>query len=232
MLMTAFADEGDHYERSFLAGWPGRLENALQVAERVHALASRLAEIGPSYGQLWPLMESRRLRPSDPGPVLEMSTEELGRLIDRRGRFDLPALPAPVGEEGYSFSLVGYGDPSAPRTHGVAVRAGAYRASADNEVRLTFGNTCPIWRDAEQALRVLHGLVDTFDASWATAFAFIAEPDGGGRDRPWLAWTAAPLTPRPAPPFLRTYPYPFPFSGEAPPSVVRPDHGGELKLWD
>ena len=76
----------------------------------------------------------RAIRPADPGPVLELSNEELGSLIDRRARVDPPPFPAPVDPHGYLLSLGGSPARSQLKLYGANVWAGAWRADAENWV--------------------------------------------------------------------------------------------------
>src|ERR1051325_1018684 len=92
-----------HSTRSFDCGWRPRQEDSEAIARRVQRMAAALSAVDDELGQLWPQFEARAIRASDPGPVLDLSTVDLGRLIDRRGRFDPPQLPAPCGPTGYSF---------------------------------------------------------------------------------------------------------------------------------
>jgi hypothetical protein len=180
----------------------------------------------------------RRFRPGDLGPVTEMTASELGELIDRRGRFDPPRFPAPVGPTGYSVLYRSDHMSRDPSFLTLSVRAGEYGPGwRENRVRVSPDSESPIWRDSERGIEIMETMVEAWDPEWACAYAVITESplpeEGEVRSwvRPWLAWTAKPLQPRPVPPFNRPYPHPFPLDHAGPPAEERAWHGGKLQIW-
>src|SRR5213083_2780074 len=134
--MTVFADEPDHYDRSFFGGWPSVRMDARAIAERVQEVVRRLSLVEPTCGELRPILATRAFRPEDPGPVLELATGQLAELIDRRARFDPPRRPAPVGPDGYSVVFGPNRRWSDPLRISLTVRAGQYREGSWDEVEL------------------------------------------------------------------------------------------------
>jgi hypothetical protein len=231
-----FADEPAEYGRDFECGWSQRPQSASDVAARVQELARRLGTIDPAYGRLRPSPGMRRFRPGDLGPIVEMETVELADLIDRRGRFDPPRCPAPVGPTGYSLLYRSDHMVRDPSLLTVAIRAGGYGAGwVENRVDVRPETEHPIWRNLELGAKVLDAMVEIWDPEWACAYGPPVErrpqDDEMSRARPWLAWTVKPLQPRPNPPYARPYPYPFPLDDAGPPAEVRPWRGGELRIW-
>jgi hypothetical protein len=234
----AFADETvtDIY-RDFECGWSARQQTAADIADRVQHLARRLGAIDPAYGRIRPSPGMRKFRSGDRGPILDMTPAELAELIDRRGRFDPPRYPAPVSPTGYRVlyrnDLMGL-DPS---HFSVSIRAGEYGPGwVENRVEVWPQTDHPLWLDPERALQLLDAMVEIWEPEWASACASMLNPSSPGEEitsrvRPWLAWTAKPLQPRPNPPYGRPYPYPFPLDDAGPPTEVRPWHGGELSIW-
>jgi hypothetical protein len=162
-----------------------------------------------------------------------MPRAELAGLIERRGRFDPPRFPAPVSPQGYHTlyrnDLMGF-DPS----HlSITVSAGAYEYGANENHVWVWPNTDhPLWRDPECGIQVLDAMVQTWEPEWAITYGSASEgEETKSRVRPWLAWTAKPLEPRPKPPYLRPYPYPFPLDDAGPAAEARPWRGGELRIW-
>jgi hypothetical protein len=237
---VAFADETDHYARRFSCSWLARAETAEDVARRIRAMAQGLNKIATGYGDLWPLLGMRAVRSGDPGPIPAMKVADLATWIDTRCRFDPPRPPAPVAASGFSLALGTLrGDPL-DRPHGANIRVGVSHAGEDNRVQLGFWNEAPIWRDQDQALAVLYLLADAWDAEVAAAWAFATSSvddltDGDTLDsheRPWLAWTRAPLKPRPiVAPYFSPFPYPFPFEEAGPPLQVLADGDSKLEIW-
>jgi hypothetical protein len=231
----SFADEPVEYAgRAFECGWSQRPQAAGEIAERVQQLARRLAEVDPAYGRIRPDPGMRRLRPSDPGAIVDMPIEDLADRIDRRGRFDPPRFPAPVGPTGYN--VLYRGDELGASFLAVSIRAGQYGSGwVENRVRVRPEVEHPLWRDPEQGIRVMDAMVQIWSPEWACAFSHTASigPDNVGIStiRPWLAWTLQPLQPRPNPPYGRPYPAPFPLDDAGAPAEVRPWHGGELQIW-
>lgn len=153
-------------------------------------MASALIEVDEELGRLWPQFEPRAIRATDPGPVLHLSTAELGRLIDRRGRFDPPQLPAPCGPRGFSFVLVGNVLPVQRRQEvGFILHAGSSEATFENSVDFTLYNASGIWRDIGAGVRVLDAIVDAWDTDWALAEGTVFD-DATDRMwlRPWMKW--------------------------------------------
>jgi hypothetical protein len=233
----AFADEPvEHGDRCIDCGWSVRPQTAADIAARVQQLARRLAVIDPAYGRLRPDPGMRTYRPGDLGPIVEMTTEMLEDLIDRRGRFDPPRFPAPVGQTGYRLLYRGDFKMRNPSFLSVSVRAGQYGTGwVENVVKVWPDVDHPMWRFPEIGLQVLEALVDVWDPEWACAYGAPVElrPEDNeiSRSRPWLAWTAKPLQPRPNPPYARAYPYPFPLDDAGPPAEERQWHGGKLQFW-
>lgn len=215
-----FSDEA-HYSRSFVFGWSPRAEPAVSIAARIRTMTKGLAEIDPRLGLIWPQFESRAIRPTDPGPVLELTDAELGDLIDRRARFDPPRFPAPVDPWGYSIALGGSPKLSPLRDYGANVHAGCWRDwPAENVVDLGIDDGHPVWCDSGLASTVLGILIATWEAQWACA---IGRPSGATDNtigRPFLTWRSATISEIP-----RT------FADIGPPVETRPLLGGELQIW-
>lgn len=238
-MEMAFADEPvDFGARSFECGWSERAQTALDIAGRVQELARRLGEIEPSYARIRPDPGMRTYRAGDPGPILEMEAVALADLIDRRGRFDPPRYPAPVGPKGYDLLYRSDQMRRSPLSLSVSIQAGQHGPGwVENRVRVRPDDDHGLWRDVEKGIEVLDAIVGVWDPDWACAYAVVVEPlppEGGevrSDDRPWLAWTAKPLQPRPVPPFNRPYPHPFPLDHAGPPAERRAWHGGELEVW-
>ena len=234
----AFADEPTGYAgRKFECGWSERRQTAAPIADSLRRFASRLGEIDPAYGRLRPDPGMRKFRAGDLGPVVDMTTAELADLIDRRGRFDPPAFPAPVGPTGYNVlyrnDLMGE-DPS---FLALSVQAGEYGPHwVENRVRVNPDTEHQLWRDPERGLQLLDAMVQIWDPEWACAYSstVVISPEHSeirSRVRPWLAWTLRPLQARPNPPYARPYPAPFPLDEAGPPGEVKPWLGGELSIW-
>jgi len=235
----AFADEPcSYFSRRFECGWSPRPQAALDIAARVQTLARRLGAIDPAYERLRPDPGMRTYRPGDLGPIVEMETTALADLIDRRGRLDLPRYPRPVGPMGYSVLYRSDHRQRHPSFLSVSVRVGQFGPGwRENGVEVSPDHDSHVWRDPERGIAILDAMVEVWDPEWACAYALHTElpPSGEGEGRswvrPWLAWTAKPLQPRPVPPFNRPYPHPFPLDHAGPPAEVRPWHGGELQTW-
>lgn len=227
-LISPFGVDARHSSRAFGCCWPERREDGLQVALRLRTLADRLLEIAPVAFHIWPLFDSRRPRPTDPGPVASMNVEDLGRLIERRGRFDPPRAPAPVSPEGYSFVLSAYATvpPRTREEYGVFVRAGASNPRFLNHVVIDPELDNPIWADADAALRLLDVMVEAFDATWAAVYGHIPT-DVGADSRPWMTWTTE--SPPPAADAFKRWQAALDAFGPA--SEVRPHRGGQLSFW-
>jgi hypothetical protein len=164
-----------------------------------------------------------------------METVELAALIDRLGRFDPPRYPAPVGPTGYDLLYISDHMLRNPSFLTVAIRAGGYGADwVENRVQANPDSEHPVWRNPELGAKILDAMVEIWDPEWACAYGPPVErrpEDEMYRARPWLAWTAKPLRPRPNPPYGRPYPFPFPLDDAGLPAQVRPWHGGELCIW-
>lgn len=221
--MSMFVDEENHYRRYFIAAWPAAGETVDVLAAKIHKLVRRMAVFDPAYGEVRPQLAMRGFRASDPGPVLEMSVEELGSLIDRRGRFDPPPPPAPVGKDGYSIVFCPDRSSDDPHRLGVDVIGGQYRAGAWDRVTLEPHPLSPIWRGTDLALSAMDALIDALDCKCASASGFIAE-GVRGFSRPWITWVADDARSLPLP-------FPFPFA-DAPPAPQRSAYrDGALSIW-
>jgi hypothetical protein len=234
----SFADENVEYDgRSFVCGWLERPQTAADIATRSQDLARRLSAIDPAYGRLYPDPGARRLRPGDPGPILEMETESLADYIDRRERFDPPRFPEPVSPTGYHFAYRNDCMGNDPSSFGMIIRAGQYGpGGVENRAEAWPAIEHPLWRDVGAGIMFMDAMVQAWKPEWACAYSRppalpIAISQGPSPVRPWLAWTLKPLQPRPDPPFRRPYPYPFPLDDAGPPAEVRPWLGGELRIW-
>jgi hypothetical protein len=217
-----FADEDEHYLRRLTASWPAFGESAQGLAGKIQGVVRRLAVIEPAYGEVRPILAMRRPRPSDPGPVLDMTAEELASLIDRRMRFDPPPFPAPVDQDGYSIVLGPDRSGRDPRRLGVLISGGQYRSGAWDKFELRPHRDSPIWREQDLALSVLDILIDVLDCHCAAAWAFVPEGEGGRR-RPWLAWVSQHAE--------HPLPFPFPFA-DAPPAPRQALYReGRLHTW-
>jgi hypothetical protein len=203
-------------------------------------MAEGLNRIAPYYGDLWPLLGMRAVRSGDPGPIPAMEIVDLAVWIDKKCRFNPPRPPAPVSAEGFSVPLGTL--PKAPieRPSGASIRAGVTKVAHDNRVELRFFNDAPIWRDQDQALAIMYVIAEAWDAEAVAAWAFATSSvddlvDGGTLDthrRPWLAWTRAPLEPRPVvAPYFSPFPYPFPLEEAGPPLHVLTDGDSKLEIW-
>jgi hypothetical protein len=165
-----------------------------------------------------------------------MAAAELAELIERDGRFDPPGYPAPVSPEGFNLLYrndLGGLDPSYVS---LSVRAGQYgQGRVENRVELRPDTKHELWRDPERGVEILDAMVETWSPEWASAYALVRsrseQNEVGARARPWLAWTAKPLQPRPNPPYGRPYPAPFPLDDAGPPNEIRAWRGGELCIW-
>jgi hypothetical protein len=231
-----FADEPTTYSgRRFDCGWGERRETAADIAVRAQELAERLGTIDPAFRLIRPDPGMRKFRPGDAGPIVEMTAVELSDRIERRGRFDPPRYPAPVSSEGYSSM---YRNDRLDTSHlSVKVGAGASEPGANrNEIWVWPSVDHSVWRDPERGIEVLSAMVETWNAEWAVAFAHpkktpVGVLEGSSPLRPWLAWTAKPLKPRPNPPYRRPFPHGFPFDEAGQPANIRTWRGGELRIW-
>jgi len=234
-----FADEPfEPWAATFECGWSARPQSAIDIAARVQDQARRLAAIDPASGRLRPDPGMRRFRPGDLGLVVDMTSVELGDLIDRRGRFDLPTFPKPVGPTGYHVHYRSDHMARDPSFLTVGVQAGQYGPGwRENRVRVRPDPESPIWRNPELGIEIMGTMVEAWNPDWACAYAVMTEPlppEGGvsrWHVRPWIAWIAEPLQPRPVPPFNRPYPHPFPLDDAGSPAEKRAWHGGELQIW-
>lgn len=231
-----FAQENVGYAgRRFECGWPGMPQSAADIAFRVQELARRLSELEPAHGRLRPDPGMRRFKQGDQGPVLELATEELADQIDRGGRSDPPSYPAPVSPAGYDLLYRNDLKGTDPLFVWMSVRAGVYGPGQDNRIGLRPDSGNDLWRSVERGVAILSAMVEAWDPEWACAYALVdvqgSDDEVRSRARPWLAWTARPLKPRPVPPFGRPFPAPFPLDDAGSPAEVRAWHGGELKVW-
>ena len=159
-----------------------------------------------------------------------MPAEDLAELIEERDRVSPPAFPCPVGPRGYHITLQGPSHRSQGGVAGFHAFVGARKPLTDNTVTLDIWKESAVWRDQAQGVAILEALIDAWEPESAIAFAFLrwGEPM---RERPWLAWTAKPLHPRPVPPFGREYPYPWPLDDAGPPAESPQLRDGELQIW-
>lgn len=221
--MTLFADEPYDIGRWIDCGWPARPEDAFAVANRVQNMAAALADADPDFPVLWPQFAARGYRPSQAAPVLDMSTEDLARLLDRWGRLDPPPLPAPVSGGGYALALIA--PPADPYQLRMMVSVGSTWQITGNKIKTGLASDLPLWRDIERAVRIQGALVEAWCAEWAIAGAHLLPPnwthdDLNGPPRPWMTWTSRPESP-----------FPWPLRDIGPPAEVRREYGGELRIW-
>jgi hypothetical protein len=222
---VVFSDETNHDHRWFNCGWGPRPESAEEIAYRLQAMARDIRQAQPELNPLWPYFSSRAIRVTDPGPVDEMASEDLGRLIDRRARFDPPPLPAPVSDWGYSIQLAGPPSPDRASRLNVSINAGGWKdAWPGNSCVVSLHVGATIWRSAEAGLALLRAMVRAWDPDEAGAYAGLQLSDGEthawGRVRPWLTWdrTGAASSP-------------YEFVGVVNPALAQQEMGGELKVW-
>ena len=209
----------------FKCEWGPRRESALQIAARLHELNRRLAIVEPEHREIWPLFAARAIRPGrDPGPLLDMTVEELGDLIDRRARFDPPRFPAPVDGSGYALVATVTRIGLDPLDVSISLHVGSTKYR--NEARVDYNDQSWIWRDGGACLLVIQALVEAMEPEWACAVGVLdEEAEGDPADefapysRPWLAWTAPGAE---LPHWIRP---------TFPPAEVRAAFGGELRIW-
>jgi len=207
----------------FQCEWGPRAETAVQVAQRLQTLNSKLAEIEPAHRELWPVFSPRNIRPGiDPGPLLDMRVEELGEVIDRRARFDPPRPPAPVEDTGYRIMAVADLMWSDRARLGLTLHAGAWYERYDwNNADLEYHEEHAVWRDPTLRLAVVTALVETLAPRWAGAQRRAEDaPPGRYVFRPWLVWT------EPGAEAPRAW---LESAGE--PAEIRSALGGTLRLW-
>jgi hypothetical protein len=201
-------------------GWEPRDEGPRELAARLRDLNLQMAEVEPEWRDLWPLLAARAIKPGrDPGPILDMATEDLASLIDRRARFDPPRYPAPVDPEGYRLLTTvlrnGY-DPLEVHVSLSAAYGGAHVNG--NELILEPNNRSPIWNDPDRARRLFLGMIFAMNPSWGCVVASLASGPGF---RPWMVWSA------PGADIPQRY-----LQAEMLPAEVQPHLGGELRVWD
>lgn len=216
---------------SFLWGWPSRAESAESLATRLQRMARLLADVEPAYGDLWPRFGARGLRPTDPGPLLALSVDDLATLIDRRARFNPPQRPAPVGSGGYWVLVSNNRRPRDPLYVSLKAHAGDYTDNAENAVELELNPNGPGWRSEQLMRRTFEGGLALWSAKWGAVWHRKAD-DVSVKQRPRLAWTADGFKSHPVPPYWREHPFPFPFDD---PPASRETHrqlGGEMEAWD
>ena len=234
----AFADEPVGYHaRRFLCGWGARQQTGAEIADRLQQLERGFGKLDSEFGRIRPDPGMRRFRPGDRGPIVDMPLAELAELIERRGRFDLPKFPAPVGPIGYSLLYRNDVTGSDPGFLSVALDVGRHATGdLENQIDVRPDTEHPLWRDLGKGLEILDTLVEAWDPEWAHAYASVgvstSETDERmERIRPWLAWTAQPREPGPNPPYSRPYPVPNLLVDAGPPAEVRAWRGGELQIW-
>lgn len=232
-----FAEEPVGYSgRRFECGWSSRQQTAGDIADQIMRLARRLGTVDPEYGRICPDPGMRKFRPDDLGPIVDLDPAELVDMIDNGGRFDPPKAPAPVSPGG--FSLLYRNDLKGTDRSFVSlsVRAGRHGSGpVENRIGLRPEAKHELWQDVGRGIEVLDALVETWEPEWACAYALLRieteDDEIESRARPWLAWTAKPLRPRPNPPYVRPYPAPFPLDDAGPPAEVRLWRGGDLRIW-
>lgn len=215
----AFADEST--APRLWCGWGYRAESAVEVAARVQAINQRLAQFEPAHRDLWLLFLNRK--PNKIGPILDMTVEEFGQVIDHLARYDPPNWPAPVGPCGYHLVASAFRPPDV-RHVALIVDAGCDRrcewSLRGNGAQLDFHSSNPIWRDVDRGLELLHALIDCMGSDWACVSGYVDGEDDNYYFRPWLAW---------AKPGAKVKTSLIERGG--PPAEVRADHGGELSIW-
>jgi len=223
----AFGDETEHTDRVLNCGWGPRAESAVEIARRLQLMASEVKEAEPDLNALWPAFGMRSLRPSDPGPVDALSIDDLGRLIDRRARFDPPQLPEPVGPWGYKVLLEP--PPSLDRDPWLqaSLHAGGTGPGLENRCVLGLDLWNAAWRDAGRGAALLRSLIRAWEPDWALAYAALPQSEEDEREgrvwrpvRPWLGWQKPGGNPMP-----------YEFIDVGDPAVVRAELGGELHIW-
>jgi len=222
---VAFGDETNHFARRISCGWGPRAESAVDVARRLQRMARDLRRVEPDLGSLWPAFSSRAIRPSDAGPVDQLPIEDLARLIDSRARFDPPHPPAPVGPSGYDLTLAELPTVDWRWRLDPHLIAGSVELESRNGCHFRPDVGFPAWNDRDKGRALLCVLIAAWKPAWATANASLKKPndDQDGRvtwpRRPWLIWVKSG----------ETIPYEFMDIGE--PTIVRAEHGGELRIW-
>ena len=219
--MTTFADDPDLHVYLFLAGWGPRAETAIQIAARVQGLVRLLGEIEPEWSEIWPILAARAIRPEEPH-VLQLSTDDLGMLIDRRARFDPPRWPAPVGPDGYQIVFGANRIGIDPMKFEMSVHAGSTEAETyiGNGLLLSPHDDGPIWRDEARGRAVVEAIIDCFEPDWVNAGATGGAPLGNTGPRAWLNWAAPGCVP------------PEHFRPPSPGVVVDTLSGGALQYWE
>lgn len=231
MPSKTFAQEDGHFKRSFLLGWRARREDATCIARRLKCMTAGLAAIQPAWGLLHPQWVMRGPRPSDPDRVLELTIEDLARIIDRRGREDPPPAPEPVSSWGFGIVIQGELPGKDPLHIGGSVHAGRWCDDFPNEVEVMFPASSPVWSDVAMGLRVLEVAIEAWQPDWAGAHGFGGgDPEPSHWCRPWLQWAREPRQPLPEypPPCLGTYDPRF----DSRPHETREVWGGVLKIWE
>lgn len=211
-------------------GWPSRAESAESLAIRLQRMARLLADVEPAYGELWPRIGMKALRPSDPGPILALSVGDLATLIDRRARFNPPQRPAPVGSGGYWVLVSNNRRPRDPLYASLKAHAGEYTEVAENAVELELNPNGPGWQSAELVSRIFEGGLALWSAKWGAVWHRKASEEDV-KQWPRLAWTADSFKSHPVPPYWREHPFPFPFDTAPTIRSVHPSLGGELEEW-
>lgn len=222
----AFSDETSQWHRWFNYNWGPRAETAEEIAQRLQAMARDFRRDEPDLSPLWLQFSSRATRPTDLERVDELAIEDLSRLIDRRGRFDPPQLPAPVGPMGYSLLLGGPPSTDPARRLDISIRAGRTEdAWPGNGGVLNFLTDAPVWQDAERGLAILRAVVRAWEPDRAGAYARRPQRDDEPYDssppvRPWLTWKRHGAD----------YQF-YEFTDVGLPTLVQSEFGGELRVW-
>lgn len=219
------AEEDHKSGRKVIACWRGgRAESAESIAVRLQTTVQRLAPLGLQALELRPWTERRLIRASDP-TVMDLSIADLGRLIDRKGRFDPPQLPAHVSAGGYSLLLSSTQPDGELDRIRLMFHAGQLDPGHENHVRLNLHGRNPIWGDPVRCRELLRGLVEAWAperAAIRTAGMFDHDDPHAWLRRYWMYWSKVeaasakfPDCPPPAQP------------GE----TVEPWFGGQLEIW-
>jgi hypothetical protein len=182
-------DPEQFWRLHFRAEWSARPESAEQVASRIQLLTRRLSELEPTWGEIWPLFAARQSEFSRPH-VLQYALEELAALIDRRGRYDPPRWPAPVGETGYHLILTVNRTGLDPFDVGVTVHAGDVRPQPCNALSIDLHRASPLVGDLRRGVALVCAMVEAFEPMWVYAKLPGASADGPFVVRPWLTWAA------------------------------------------
>lgn len=178
--------------RAFVASWRRSHGEAAEViARRLKATVERLSPLGILAEELRPWTESRALRASDP-TIVELAASDLGRLIDRRARFDPPQLPAPVSSTGYAIFCASRRAPDDIDWVHLDVRAAAFDPRSRNNFVLKLHGRNPVWGDEARAQMILAAVIELWEpdrAAVRTAAVLDQENPRPWWSRYWMYWT-------------------------------------------